>query len=70
MADNYNMRPVIDHFPKQLNEALLLGDNIKIEDSFERIIVTGMGGSGHAGDLLAAYAKHLNLNIPVHVVRK
>src|SRR3989344_7414776 len=67
--DSQNMLGVLKSFPNQLEEALNLAEKISITGTFDHIIVAGMGGSGHCGDILAAYAQHAGLKIPVFVVR-
>lgn len=66
--DKSNMIQVIDDFPAQCEEALVLGKNIKIEEEIDNIIICGMGGSAVAGDLLEAYFKFLKS--PVKKINK
>jgi glucose/mannose-6-phosphate isomerase len=47
-----SMRDVILNQPKQITHSLDVNSNVKIEGDFDEIILAGMGGSGHPGDLL------------------
>ncbi|MBI3051140.1 bifunctional phosphoglucose/phosphomannose isomerase [Candidatus Woesearchaeota archaeon] len=67
--DSQDMLGVLQEFPEQLVKAAELGLDIKVNPQPSNIIVTGMGGSGHPGDMLAAYAQSTGLKIPVFVVR-
>ncbi len=67
--DSQNMIGVVDGFSKQITEALELGQDVKAIGQMENIIIAGMGGSGHPGDMLKAYAEAIGLKIPVFVVR-
>src|SRR3989344_8846255 len=67
--DTQNMLSVLQKFPDQIDDSLALGDKIKISKEVRNIVIAGMGGSGHAGDLFAAYAQHIKLSIPVFVAR-
>jgi glucose/mannose-6-phosphate isomerase len=54
--DRGGMRSVLEEFPDQCRRALELGERVLLPHGFERverIVTTGMGGSGIAGDLLA-----------------
>ncbi|MBI3033840.1 bifunctional phosphoglucose/phosphomannose isomerase [Candidatus Woesearchaeota archaeon] len=68
-VDSGNMIGVLDNFPKQIEEAAGLAGKIKITGEVTQIIVAGMGGSGHPGDMLKAYAQSIGLKTPVLVVR-
>ncbi len=59
------MKKVLESFPKQCEEAVGLGKDIKIFHVND-IIVTGMGGSAFAGDILNAL---IGKEIPVQVNR-
>ena len=53
-ADKPDMLAILDSYPMQINEALLLGKGIKFS-GIGRVLVCGMGGSAIAGDILKAY---------------
>ncbi|MBD3309727.1 bifunctional phosphoglucose/phosphomannose isomerase [Candidatus Woesearchaeota archaeon] len=65
-VDKENMYSVIDDLANQCMAARRLASGIKVTD-VSNVIVTGMGGSAIAGDLLAAYLKDEKL--PVFVNR-
>ncbi|MBI2134117.1 bifunctional phosphoglucose/phosphomannose isomerase [Candidatus Woesearchaeota archaeon] len=67
--DSQNLLELIDSFPKQIEEAINLAGTTRIPGQIENIIIAGMGGSGHPGDILKAYADNINLKIPVSVIR-
>ncbi len=69
VVDSQNMISVVDEFSKQIVEAIELGKDVKAIGEVENIIIAGMGGSGHPGDMLKAYAESIGLKIPVFVVR-
>lgn len=68
-VDSGNMVGVVDSFPEQIEEAAALAGSTKVSGEITGIIVAGMGGSGHPGDMLKAYAQYTELKIPVFVVR-
>lgn len=47
-----DMLSVIKDFPNQIREAITLGTEIVIRDPIDNIIISGIGGSGTAGDVL------------------
>jgi len=61
--DSAGMLAVLGRFPDQCREGLALGEGVAAERlaGFSRIVTVGMGGSGIAGSLLAAF-------LPVDVV--
>ena len=65
--DSQNMLEVIEKFPMQCREALELPRGESISEEFDKIIVTGMGGSAIGGDLLKAYMH--NSKLPCFVIR-
>jgi glucose/mannose-6-phosphate isomerase len=46
------MRDIILSQPKQITHSLDVNKDVRIEGNFDEIILAGMGGSGHPGDLL------------------
>lgn len=60
------MRDVILKSPEQLVHSLDVNKDIKIEGQFDSIILAGLGGSGHPGDLLNALSI---TNVPLYVHR-
>ncbi|MBI2142264.1 bifunctional phosphoglucose/phosphomannose isomerase, partial [Candidatus Woesearchaeota archaeon] len=68
-VDSGNMLGVVDSFPEQIEEAAALAGSTRVSGEITGIIVAGMGGSGHPGDMLKAYAQNIGLKIPVFVVR-
>ncbi len=63
--DTRDMYGILEKFPQQIAAAMKLGENIKITEIIDKIVVTGMGGSALAGDLLQTYLK--DEKIPIHV---
>ncbi len=64
-VDTQDMKAVLASFPNQIMEAYRLGDYVKLERPFNKIVICGMGGSAIAGMLLHDY---LDISIPVIVV--
>lgn len=64
--DKSGMYRVLEQFPSQCLEAFRFADGISVSD-VTNVIVTGMGGSAIAGDILAAYLRKDKL--PVFVNR-
>ncbi len=64
--DKSGMRKVILDFPKQFRVGFESAKNIKIKGKFEKIVVSGMGGSAWPTDILTTW---LTLPIPVYVNR-
>ena len=60
------MRDVILNQPEQITHSLDVNKAVRIEGDFDNIILAGMGGSGHPGDLLNGL--HLPL-VPLTVHR-
>lgn len=46
------MRDIIRHQAEHIRTSLAVNQNVRVEGNFDAIILVGMGGSGHAGDLL------------------
>lgn len=61
-----DMREVILNSPQQISHSLEVSKNIKVEGKFDSIVLSGMGGSGHPGDLLNALGIS---NVPLCVHR-
>ncbi len=69
--DPKGMRNLILNFPKQAEEAVLIGNAAKIKlnvSKIQNIIITGLGGSAIGGDLLRAYLAD-KCGVPVIVNR-
>lgn len=60
------MRDVILKSPEQISHSLEVNKDVRVEGKFDSIILAGMGGSGHPGDLLNALGIS---NIPLYVHR-
>lgn len=66
-----DMKDIILSSPQQLTHSLDVNRDVKIEGQFDSIILAGLGGSGHPGDLLNALALptvplfvHRNYDLP------
>lgn len=46
------IREQILQFPKQLSKGIKLAQGVKIDKTYEKVLVCGMGGSGMAGEML------------------
>jgi len=64
------MNVFVKEFPKQLDRALALAENISVtaKGQYRNIVIAGMGGSGIGADFVVEYLK-LDANIPVSVVK-
>jgi glucose/mannose-6-phosphate isomerase len=61
-----DMRDVILSAPEQIPHSLAVNKDVRVEGTFDSIILAGMGGSGHPGDLINA----LGLStVPLYVHR-
>jgi glucose/mannose-6-phosphate isomerase len=58
----------LKEFSNQISDAVLLANNIAIKDDVKNILVSGMGGSAIAGDILRDYLKD-ELRVPMFVNR-
>ncbi len=56
----------LEKFPNDIEDASELG-NIKVLGEVDNIVVSGIGASGIAGDLLKSYIEELGLKLPVFV---
>ncbi|MFH1506085.1 MAG: bifunctional phosphoglucose/phosphomannose isomerase [archaeon] len=65
--DSGHMEKTILEIPLQIKAGYDLGKDIKIEGTFNRIIICGMGGSCIPGDLLRIYLH--DSNIPIETFR-
>lgn len=64
--DRANIFETLKNFPKQVNKAIEIGNNISFPSDFlqgtshlRNIVILGMGGSGIGGDLLKSYLEAL-----------
>lgn len=64
--DKSNLLGITLHYPNQMQEAIRLAKNVKIIEKVNNIIVTGMGGSGIAGDILQTELRETHLPIFVN----
>ncbi len=60
-----DMRDVILQSPDQIRHSIEVNKDVKISGDFDSIVLAGMGGSGHPGDLLNALGL-TNLPLTVH----
>ncbi|MEK7557492.1 MAG: SIS domain-containing protein [Patescibacteria group bacterium] len=61
-----DMREVILASPQQIGHSLEVNKDVKVEGKVDSIVLAGMGGSGHPGDLLNALGIS---NVPLYVHR-
>lgn len=64
-----SMRKLVENFPKQLLEAIEIGNNANLEKTnrtFSNVIVCGMGGSGIAGSIFQQLMRN-HLDVPFMV---
>jgi len=68
--DKSNMKKVLEDFPLQIEEALIIGEKASLPSVVEpkSIFVSGMGGSAIGGDLLASCLRE-EISIPIYVNR-
>jgi len=66
-SDQCNMARFLEQFPEQIEKALEISKNVKISGDFDKLVVTGIGGSTLPGDLLGLCLP--DLKIPVVVNR-
>jgi glucose/mannose-6-phosphate isomerase len=69
--DNYNMFSVISEFASQIEDAVRIGNEINVPSyasEFNKIIISGMGGSAIGGDLIRSYLLY-DLKIPLLINR-
>lgn len=52
--DTQNMKAVLDNFPQQCKQALMLGRNIKIKTPISALVFCGVGGSAIPADIIKA----------------
>lgn len=72
--DKHDMRRVILEYPNQLNlgkEFVKKVDLSKLNKKYSNLVICGMGGSGHPGELLNAYlnSKEKLFSLPLYVQR-
>lgn len=63
---NSDMRKVILDSPNQITHSLEVNKDVKVEGDFDSIILAGMGGSAHPGELLNAFSLP---NLPLYIHR-
>lgn len=61
-----DIRQALEKFPEHVNKATSLAEHVVIDGDIENIIISGMGGSGIAGDLIKDY---LDIKIPICVCK-
>ncbi len=68
--DKSNMRQIIIDFPSQLTEAIKFSKNVKIQGTFDNIIVCGLGGSALPGNVLSCWLSQSDITAPtIHIHR-
>lgn len=72
--DKYNMRKVIIEYPNQLEkgkEFVKKVDLTNLPKKYSNLIICGMGGSGHPGELLASFldSRSRKFSLPIYVQR-
>lgn len=72
--DKYDMRRVILEYPNQLDLGKEFVEKVNLEDlpkDYSNLIICGMGGSGHPGELLNAFlnSRERNFPLPLYVQR-
>ena len=69
-VDREGMLDVIEKFPEQIEEAIKIGKDVKINFSFngKNIIIAGMGGSAISGEIIASLAKD-ECDVPIFIVK-
>ncbi|MEW6096066.1 MAG: bifunctional phosphoglucose/phosphomannose isomerase [bacterium] len=65
--DKSNMYQAIKNFPDQFIKAIELANEVKVTDSINKIVITGMGGSALPGDILKTYLN--KITIPIEISR-
>ena len=67
------MREVILNQPEQITKSLETNKAVRVEGDYDSLILCGMGGSGHPGDLLNALGittrplyVHRNYDLPLY----
>ncbi|MBN1157537.1 bifunctional phosphoglucose/phosphomannose isomerase [Candidatus Woesearchaeota archaeon] len=65
--DKDDMFKVLEDFPKQCEEALEFGKDVKVGGEIDMIVVAGMGGSALPGTILQTL---FDLKIPIHICRE
>lgn len=68
--DKSNMRKAILTAPSQFQEGFALAKNIKIDKNFNKIMISGMGGSALPGDILKTYQNNLLTKNNTHAILK
>ena len=69
--DRENMFNAIWKFPENIEDALMIGENINLQNKYidiQNIIIAGMGGSAIGGDVVSTLEKNC-IKIPIKVVR-
>jgi len=64
--DSEDMKSVIQGFPNQIRQAYKLGGDINFEGEIKKVVITGMGGSAIAGDILKSYLQDSKIPIIVN----
>ena len=67
--DKSNLHQVILDFHKQFDEGIKLAENIKLEGDFDKVVISGMGGSAFPGEIVRTYLEADNKSFPVFANR-
>lgn len=67
--DRSQMRDLLREFPEQLERAWEPASSVSVPDSFEHVLLCGMGGSAIGGDFLRIYLRQKGFPKPIEVVR-
>lgn len=63
------MDKIILEFPKQFKIGIERAKNIEIKNKFKGLIICGMGGSALPGDILKAWLRQHEINLPLYIHR-
>lgn len=63
------MRKMILDFPRQFTVGLKAAENVKVEGTFDKVIICGMGGSALPADILSMWLEANKIGLPVHAHR-
>ncbi len=67
--DKSNLRQVILDFASQFSEGVKLAEDIKPEGSFNKVVVSGMGGSAFPSEIVRTYLDIEKKNFPIFANR-
>ncbi len=61
--DKSRMRDILEEFPNQVREASKLGQQLRITEPINKVVIAGVGGSGSVGDVVTSLLRYEHIMV-------